>query len=256
VESVNQRCDGSLFPVRISATAEEGSGLSRIIFVIEDITAEKERRTEEEAIAEERRRIAREIHDGLAQDLASLRFRARLWHQLVDEDPARMHVELDGLRELLSREIREVRRSIFALRAVALDELGFYPALEQFAQGFGEQNQLHVELRISGPQHRLPPSLEPVLFRIVQEALNNVGKHARAETAWVTLDLRGEASLTLTVRDDGVGLDPSVLDGAVRLGHLGMKQMRERVEALDGDFGIESQASVGTTIRVVLPLPD
>ena len=112
VESVHRRRDGSVFPVRISASSETAPDLSRVIFTIEDITAEKNRRSEEEAIAEERRRIAREIHDGLAQDLAALRLRARLWHDMVDHDPARMHAELDALRELLGENIRDVRRSM------------------------------------------------------------------------------------------------------------------------------------------------
>jgi PAS domain S-box-containing protein len=254
IESVNQRRDGSIFPVRISATLDRVSGVSRIIIVIEDITAEKNRRSEEEAIAEERRRIAREIHDGLAQDLASLRLRVSLWHGLVDQNPAEMHAELDALRELLRQKIRDVRRSIFALRPVALDELGFFPALRRFVSDFGEQNQLYVELHVLGPEGSLLPSLEPVLFRIVQEALNNVGKHAYASTAWVGLDLRADDSVTLTVRDNGVGFDPAILDQAVRRGHLGLKQMGERVEGLEGTLLLKSEAGQGTEIRVVLPL--
>ena len=254
IESVSRRRDGSMFPVRVSAASETMSGLSRVVIIVEDITAEKSRRSEEEAIAEERRRIAREIHDGLAQDLASLHLRVKLWHKLVDHDPVQMHAELHALQELLSEEIREVRRAIFALRSVALDELGFYPALDQFTSDFGEQNQLYVDLRILGPGDRLPSSLEPVLFRIVQEALNNVGKHALARTVWIVLDLRSADEVALAIRDDGVGFDLAILDQAVRHGHLGFKQMRERVEALKGTFLVKSKAGSGTEINVVLPL--
>jgi PAS domain S-box-containing protein len=254
VESTGLRRDGTVFPVRISATGRAGHDLKRAILAVEDITAEKERRSEEEAIAEERRRIAREIHDGLAQDLAGLRFEVRLWHKLVDEDPARMHAELDNLQELLSQNIREVRRSIFALRPVALDELGFYPALHQFISEFGEQNQLHVDLRIAGPPERLPAFLEPVLFRIVQESLHNIGKHAQASMAWIELDLESPNAVTLSVRDDGLGFDPAILDPIVQRGHLGLKQMRERVENLRGAFELHSQPGSGTEIHVVLPL--
>jgi PAS domain S-box-containing protein len=254
IESVNQRRDGSVFPARISATSEM-SGSERAIVAIEDISAEKSRRSEEEAIAEERRRIAREIHDGLAQDLASLRFRARLWHDLVERDPSRLHAELDAMRELLGKEIREVRRSIFALRPVALDELGFYPALRRFVNDFGEQNQLRADLRITGPQRHLPSALEPVLFRIIQEALNNVGKHARATSAWIELNLGAPDRVSLAIRDDGAGFDLQTLDQAARGGHLGLKQMRERVVALDGDLTVDSEAGQGTEIRVSLPCP-
>jgi PAS domain S-box-containing protein len=253
LESTGLRRDGTQFPIRASATGEPGTDLARAILVIEDITAEKSRRSEEEAIAEERRRIAREIHDGLAQDLAGLRFEVGLWHKLVDDDPARMHAELDNLRKLLDDNIREVRRSIFALRPVALEELGFYPALNQFIEEFGEQNQLHIDLRITGPQERLPAFLEPVLFRIVQESLNNAGKHAQAQMIWIALDLESPDAVKLSVRDDGVGFDSAILDQAVRRGHLGLKQMRERVENLNGTFEIHSQMGSGTEICVALP---
>jgi len=253
-ESVSVRRDGSVFPVRIRAASETVSELGRIIVTMEDITAEKNRRSEEEAIAEERRRIAREIHDGLAQDLASLRFKVRLWHDMVDRDPTQMHDELDRLREFLGEKIHGVRRSIFALRPVALEELGFYPALRQFVRDFGEQNQLYVDLRVPTPERRLPPALEPVVFRIIQEALNNVGKHAQASMARVELAVEPPDSVTLRVRDDGVGFDPETVNHAVRYGHLGLTQMRERVEELEGTFVLQSQAGQGTQIDVILPL--
>lgn len=253
VESIGLRRDGTEFPIHISATGEPGQDLKRATLAIEDITAEKERRSEEEAIAEERRRIAREIHDGLAQDLAGMRFRVGLWHQLVDDDPEQMHAELDGLRELLSQNIREVRRSIFALRPVALDEMGFHHALCQFVSEFGEQNQLHIDLHITGLLERLPAFLEPVLFRLIQESLNNVGKHAQAQVVWITLGLESPDEVALSVRDDGVGFDPATQEQMIPRGHLGLKQMRERVENLKGTFEVHSQPGGGTEIRAVLP---
>jgi PAS domain S-box-containing protein len=252
-ESISQRRDGSVFPVRISASPQAAPNVSQIILTIEDITVEKARRSEEEAIAEERRRIAREIHDGLAQALASLRLRADVWRTLVDRDPSKLHAELDRLQEILGEGIREVRRSIFALRPVALEELGFYPALQRFIEGFGEQNQLRVDLRILGPQDRLPAPLEPVLFRIVQEALNNVSKHAQAGTVSIKLDLESASEVALQVRDDGVGFDLALLDQAVRNERLGLKHMRERVENLQGTFSLHSQPGKGTEIQMMIP---
>ncbi len=253
-EAVSQRRDGTVFPIRISATPQIVPGLSQVILTVEDITAEKERRSEEEAIADERRRIAREIHDGLAQVLASLRLRADVWHTLVERDPDRLHVELDRLQEILGESIREVRRSIFALRPVALEELGFYLALQQFVDDFSEQNQLHIDLHIVGPPDHLPASLEPVLFRIIQEALNNVSKHAQADTVWIVLELQSADEVVLQARDDGVGFDVASLGQAVRGGHLGLKQMRERVENLRGTFTLHSQPGQGTEIHITLPL--
>ena len=254
VESVNQRRNGSLFPVRINAAPAMVSDLSQVILVVEDITLEKARRSEEQAIAEERRRIAREIHDGLAQNLAALRFRTRHWHNLVDSDPSQMHTELDELRDILSDSITEVRRSIFALRPVDLDKRGLFPALRLFTTSFGEHYRMRVTLDISGPQHRLPESLELTLFRVVQEALNNVGKHAQASLVRITVDLEMADAVVVTIRDDGKGFDPALLDRAVQYGHLGLRQMRERVERVNGTFSIQSQPGAGTEIRVTLPL--
>ncbi len=254
LESVSQRRDGSLFPVRVSAAPEVAPGLSQVILIIEDITVETDRRSEEAAIAEERRRIAREIHDGLAQDLASLRLRADVWHALLDRDPAKLHTELDRLQDILTENIHEVRRAIFALRPAALEELGFYPALHRFIEDLGKHSQLYIDLRISRSQDRLPASLEPVLFRIIQETLNNVSKHARADTVWIELDLQSTDEIILHARDNGVGFDVAGLDQAIQRGHLGLKQMRERVENLQGTFTLHSQPGQGTEIHITLPL--
>ncbi len=253
IESTHRRRDGSQFPARVSAAMQRAPRRGQTaIVIVEDITAEWAWRSEEEAIAEERRRIAREIHDGLAQDLVSLRMRARLWHQLVDESPQQMHAEIDALRDLLRDDIREVRRAIFALRPVALDEAGFYPTLRQFAADFAAQNQVHVDLQVKGEEVHLPSFLEAVLFRIVQEALNNVARHAQASTVWIELNLEEAGVVQLTVRDDGVGFDPAILEQAARSGHLGLKQMRERVAGLKGTFSLRSAPGQGTEIRVRL----
>jgi PAS domain S-box-containing protein len=253
VESTHRRRDGGEFPVRVSAALQRASRRGQTaIVIVEDITAERAWRSEEEAIAEERRRIAHEIHDGLAQDLVALRMRTRLWHRLVDESPQQMHAEIDALRDLLRDDIREVRRAIFALRPVALDEKGFYPALRQFAAEFAEQNQIHVDLQVKGEEVYLPPFLEAVLFRIVQEALNNVARHAQASTVWIELNLEEAGVVQLTVRDDGVGFDPAQLPEMFRRGHLGLQQMRERVTGLKGTFALHSEPGHGTEIRVGL----
>ena len=188
MESTGCRNDNSSFPVRISGRPEQTAEGEHIILIIEDITDERARHSEAHAIAEERRRIARDIHDGLAQNLAALRMKARLWHDVLDQDPARMHAELDEMRAFLSENIRDVRRSIFALRPVALDELGFVPAVQQLAADCAEQYQLDVDLNVTGQMGELPAPLEPVLFRIIQESLNNAGRHAQADTVWIDLD--------------------------------------------------------------------
>jgi two-component system, NarL family, sensor histidine kinase DegS len=156
----------------------------------------------------------------------------------------------------LNGSIREVRRSIFALRPIALEELGFSPALRQFCTNFGEQYQLQIELDILGAEERLPPLFELPLFRMVQETLNNIRKHAQAHTVQICLDLRATSALTLTIHDDGQGFDPTTLQRAYREGHVGLKQMEERVKGINGAFSIQSQAGQGTSIQVMLPLPE
>ncbi len=251
------RADGTTFPARLSAAVGPGHAADRCILVVEDLTAEKALRSEEEAIAEERRRIAREIHDGLAQDLAAVRLQVRRWQALIESDPSRLREELEEFHRFLGEEIREVRRAIFALRPVALEE-GFWVALPRFLADFGEQHQLHVSLELKGVTGEEPPPLpaplELALFRIVHEALNNVAKHARARMVWVELDL--SEGILLRVRDDGVGFDPSALPELARRGHLGLQQMRERVEALGGTMEVRSRPGEGTEIVVKITTKD
>lgn len=247
-ETFGRRCDGTVFPLRLSVAPAAKEGLARCILVVEDLTAEKARRSEEEAIAEERRRIAREIHDGLAQDLAAIRLQVHHWQKWIESDPQRLRSELDHLHALLGEKIREVRQAIFALRPVALDELGFWQAFERFLREFDEQNQLHTFLTVLGDRQNLEPSLEPILFRIIQEALHNIARHAQAQTVWVEIDL--QQGILLRVRDDGVGFDPALLPQMESQGHLGLQQMRERVEALGGSLTITSQIGKGTQIEV------
>ncbi len=256
VEGTNRRRNGAIFPVRIIATPEVEMGLhaDHMVVAVEDITAEKQRRSEADAIDEERRRIAQEIHDSVAQDLAALRLRASLWPDLVEASPTQLRSELDELQVILDRGIEQMRRVLLALRPVALDEVGLFPALRQLAGDLECQYQVHVDLQISGPEERVPADLELPLFRITQEALRNIGKHAQASVVRIAIDLSQEAAITLTVRDNGLGFDPAILGGAVRAGHLGLKQMRERVEKVGGTLVIDSQPGQGTEVRVVLPL--
>ncbi|MEJ5200670.1 MAG: two-component regulator propeller domain-containing protein [Anaerolineales bacterium] len=250
LETSGFRYDGNTFPLRLSVTVGAEKDLRRCILVAEDVTAEKARRSEEEAIAEERRRIAREIHDGLAQDMAALRLQVRRWQDLIVHNPDQVRDELEGAHQLLSEKIREVRRAIFALRPPAIDELGFWCALRRFLGEFAEQNQLHIHLQVNGKEQDLPSHLEPSVFRILQEALNNIARHARAQIVRVEVDIA--ESIRVRVKDDGIGFDPATLPELAKQGHLGLLQMRERVENLGGTWEIEAHPGQGTEIRVEL----
>lgn len=254
LESTCRRTGNGAFPARIGISPMQAFGPSRVVLTIQDITEEKERRSEEDAIAEERRRIAREIHDGLAQDLAVMNLKASVWPRLVEGRPEQMRAEIKLFQQLLKKNIREVRRCIFALRPVELEELGFFEAARRFVQEFGEQNQIEVAFEVAGAESGLPHRLEPVLFRIIQETLNNVRKHARAKTVRLDLTMGSERGIRLDIRDNGRGFDTSSLERGFREGHLGIRQMRERIERQRGSFFIESDEGEGTRIRVDLPL--
>ena len=251
-ETSNQRRDCTRFPVRVIATPDP-TDARHMIVTVEDITAEVQRRSEAEAIDAERHRIAHEIHDGVAQSLAGLRFKSALWSHLAEAAPPGMRAALDELQAVLNAAIVDIRRAIFALRPVDLDALGLIPALTQLVGDFGDQNQLVARLDVSGPQDALPAVYELPLFRIIQEGLNNIGQHARASSVLVRLEVDAIGGVAVSVRDDGRGFDPSQLGPADHAGHFGLRQMRERILDLGGTLDIRSASGQGTELVITLP---
>jgi PAS domain S-box-containing protein len=251
-ETTNRRRDGTTFPVRVIATLDPTHS-GRMITTMEDITAEKQRRSEAEAIDAERRRIAHEIHDGVAQSLAGLRLKSALWYKLAEADPAGMRAALDELQAVLNAAIADIRRAIFALRPVDLEALGFFPALAQLVADFGDQNQLVARLDVSGPHDTLPAAYELPLFRIIQEGLNNIGQHARASWVLVRLKVDAAGGVMVSVRDNGRGFEPHQLGPADHAGHFGLRQMRERILDLHGTLDIHSALGQGTELLITLP---
>jgi len=208
-------------------------------------------RAEELAINEERNRIAREIHDGIAQALAFMALKLDLATRLLERDPERARAEIDTVKETLRGQIREVRRSIFALRPIDLERYGLLRSIERYASAFAEQVGLGIELDLPEEVH-LTPASEVVLFRVLQEALNNVAKHSGGSEVRIRLETVGDKGARLEICDNGVGFDPErpVTGG---LGGFGMAQMRERVEARGGRFWIESAPGEGACVYAELP---
>ncbi len=252
VESTNRRRDGALFPVRIIA-APDPMDDHHMIVAVEEITLEKQRRSEAEAIDAERRRIAHEIHDGVAQSLAGLRFKSALWSHLADGAPPEMRAALDELQVVLIAVLEDLRRTIFALRPVDLEALGFFPALRQLVDDFGDQNQLAVHLELTGPPEALPTVYELPLFRIIQQGLTNIGQHADASMVWVQVVTDAAGRVGVSVRDNGRGFDPGRLGPTDPEGHFGLRQMRERVMELGGALDICSAPGQGTELVIALP---
>ncbi|PTA68259.1 sensor histidine kinase [Deinococcus arcticus] len=207
--------------------------------------------SEELAISDERARIAREIHDGVAQSLAFAALKLDIVARQLHADPAKAEAEVRAATQLLREQIREVRRSIFALRPIDLERYGLLETVRRYVLDFGEQNNIRAQLNISGDV-QLSPGDEAVVFRILQESLNNVAKHARAQEVKVTL--HGGEQVTLRVQDDGAGFDPATITGRVSsAGGLGLLQMRERVEARGGTYRVLSSPGHGTLVEAELP---
>jgi len=252
-ETINRRRDGTRFPVHVIA-APDPTDDGQMIVTVEDITADRQRRSEAQAIASERLRIAQEIHDGVAQSLAGLRFKSALWSHRADEAPPGMRAALDELLGVLTAAIADLRRAIFALRPLDLESQGFLPALTKWVAEFGDQNQLVARLEVAGPPDALPAAYELPLFRIVQEGLNNIGRHARASSILVRLTVNEAGGVALSVGDDGRGFDPHQLGPAAKgAGHFGLRQMRERILALGGTLDIRSAIGQGTELVITLP---
>ena len=170
----------------------------------------------------------------------------------MDKDPFKAVSEIQLSKQTLREQSREVRRSIFALRPSDLERFGLLETVRKYVQDFGEQNNLRTHLQLEG-DIKLAPSDEAITFRILQESLNNVAKHAKAGNVWVCLE-SGEQGATLTVRDDGVGFDPQTVAGKVSsVGGLGLTQMRERMESRGGRYGLFSAVGAGTTVQASLP---
>ena len=191
----------------------------------------------------ERRRLARELHDETGQALTSILLGLR-----AVED-ASSDANVDALRELVVGTLQDVRRLAVQLRPKALDDFGLVAALERLVQTFSESSGIEVELEAQLGGERLPNDVETTVYRIVQEALTNVVKHAGATKVSILL-VRRDAQVTAVIEDNGGGFDPA----AVGDDSLGLAGMRERVELHDGRMTIESSAGSGTTLRVEVPL--
>jgi signal transduction histidine kinase len=166
--------------------------------------------------------------------------------------------QLEQLVQLARRIDDDLHRIALELRPTALDDLGLHAALLNFAEEWGERAKVEVDYSSHGLEHRrLPPAVETAVFRIVQEAFTNVGKHAAAGRVGLILKLRGD-DLVVIDEDDGVGFDPEqVVAAAQAAGRLGMRGMRERAALVGGDLEVESTPGGGTTVFVRIPLrPD
>jgi signal transduction histidine kinase len=194
----------------------------------------------------ERARLARELHDETGQALASILLGLRQLEDAVETDEARQAAA--DLRELVVATLHDVRRLAVELRPSALDDFGLVSAVERLASTVSEQSGTVVDVEAQLGAARLPAETETVLYRIVQESLTNIVKHAAAARVSITLVRKG-GSAVVVVEDDGSGFDPSGL----RVGALGLSGMRERVALVGGRLTVESSPGAGTTLVAEVP---
>jgi signal transduction histidine kinase len=205
---------------------------------------------------EERKRIAQDLHDGIGQSLTAVKFMVE--KALDDSSPQ----PVDSRRELLrnvvpviQHSVAEVRNICMALRPSILDDLGLIATLQWFCREFIRvYPHVQVDLEISIEEAQIPEILKTNIFRIVQESMNNVAKHAKAGQVFISLCWSRQAELVLTVRDDGDGFERNVTGGRNRPGGFGLASMRERAECTDGILHIDSVLGQGTTITAKWPL--
>jgi two-component system, NarL family, sensor histidine kinase DegS len=201
---------------------------------------------------EERKRVAREIHDGPAQTIANIVFRAEVVERVLDTDTNRARYELQSLKTQVRECLQEVRKIIFDLRPMALDDLGLIPALRRFVDIVKERTNFSTEIVMNGSARRFSSAMEVSIFRICQEALQNIEKHAKASYALLRLDYQHDWFYVI-IEDNGIGFsEQDVL--AQKTDSFGLYSMRERVELIGGTMTVRSVPGAGTKIIIQAPM--
>jgi len=201
----------------------------------------------------ERLRVSRQLHDGPAQAMSNLVLRAEICERWMEADMNRARSELSGLKTMVNDTLQETRRFIFDLRPMILDDLGLLPTLRRYIKDYQEKNKIEVNFLPSGRERRLPSHVETAIFRIIQEALINVGVHANAAHVQIILDL-GDVNATVTIEDDGVGFDVNKLALNEQDKALGIANMGQRIEMLGGQLNIDSTLGRGTRVLAHITL--
>lgn len=232
-QTFNQMSEGL---AQIDVLRQERAGLQRQL--LEKVISTQE---------EERRRIARELHDSTSQSLTSL----MVGLHMLEENCSKINQQqVSDLRNIASQTLNEVHSLAMQLRPHSLDDLGLSAALERLAYEWQARYKVPVDLAIMLGDLRLPEDLETALYRIIQETLTNVGRHAQAHYVSILIELRN-SSVIAVIEDDGLGFEINDANGE---GHLGLLGMRERAELLGGHFTIESNRGKGTSVFVEIPL--
>lgn len=220
-----------------AALAEKNIQLTRYATTVERLV-----------VSHERNRLARELHDTIAHALSAVAVQLEALNKQIENDPDGAKQTLDQSRMLIRSGLQETRRALQALRASPLEDLGLALAMRQLVHSVAERSGLQVALDMPDELDELSPEVEQGIYRITEEALNNIVRHASAQHAAVSLR-RDPCRLCLTITDDGFGFDP---DAVSQDGHYGLVGMRERALLCNGQLDINSAQVKGTTVRLII----
>lgn len=207
---------------------------------------------------DERLRVSREIHDGPAQEMANLIYQASICERLVDTRPEEAKAGLQELRRQIRTCLADVRQIIFDMRPMSLDDLGLVPALRQLVSKLEERKILKADFQVNGKERALEKHVEVTLFRIIQEGLNNIHRHAGVSEGRLRL-LFSTNDLSILISDEGRGFDMAETEemrkNGTGNGHFGILGMEERAKLIGASLSVISNPGEGTKIHVKLPYP-
>jgi two-component system sensor histidine kinase DegS len=205
---------------------------------------------------EERQRIARDIHDGPAQLMANLVIKAEICEKLIDRDVDKAKFELGQLKSIGRECLKDVRKIIYDLRPMSLDDLGLVPTIQRFILNFEEETHINVSFSVIAKNEIINSTVQLSLFRIIQEALNNVRKHAQASTVVIKLEIINK-TINILIFDDGIGFNVETkMKSCKEESGFGLLAMRERADLLKGNIEIDSNLGTGTRIKISIPVGD
>ena len=227
-----------------------------LIGVSTDITERKqaEQTMRELVVVEERNRMAREIHDTLAQGFTGIVLQLEAAEQVLDGNHAEVEGHLDRAKNLARESLQEARRSVWDLLPKSLEEHSLDDAIQQAVDSWADQGHETASFVLSGDQRELPPEVQTALLRICQESLSNIRRHARATEVKVELRSYPDEAC-LGVQDNGQGFNLEEVKSEGRHGGFGLAGMEQRARILGGTMSVKSQTGKGTLVEVRIPLP-
>ncbi|KAB2880101.1 PAS domain S-box protein [bacterium] len=266
-EVINYRKDGTEYFLEwhISPVRDDGGNITHFVSVQRDITERK--RAEElriqfqqqkartaaivETQEEERRRIAKELHDALGQMLVAAKFNVDILEEKLELTDASTRKRAADIKNLLNHIMLEVRRISYNLMPSILEDFGLPPALSQLCEQLPQNESLKIQFVCKGLEKRLPRIVEIGMYRIAQEALNNIIRHSNAHEATIQL-IKDRKTVTLSIEDDGNGFIPDEANTGKQRRGMGLMNMRERAESIDASFYLDSRPGQGTEVIVQL----